>query len=99
MVWPEDKKYKERSLNEPVKFLFLPEMGLLGSLAGAKKSSVFLQNPTFGVSFHIFMDQKTTKNRLSIHYSFRTKTSINTKVGKVSILSLKSTFLIKIGFF
>ena len=27
------KKYKERSLTESVKFLFLPEMGLLGSQA------------------------------------------------------------------
>ena len=47
------KEYIERRVIEPVKFLFLPEMGFLGSKANTKKNNHKLWAP-FELCFFIF---------------------------------------------
>ena len=51
-----DKEIVERRHGEPIKFLFLPKMGLLGRQAGNEKNCwLWIMSNFWGLFFHVFM--------------------------------------------
>ena len=59
------KEIVMRRHGEPIKFLFLPKMGLLGSQAGnEKKCCLWIMSNFWGLFFHVFMG----KNYFSIFF-------------------------------
>ena len=66
---------------EPIKFLFLPKMGLLGSQAGnEKKMLVVNYEQLLRAVFHVFMGKKLVFKIYFLHCRVRTKKLLDTKV-------------------
>ena len=55
-VMPVQKEYIERRIVEPVKFLFVPKMGLLVNQA-SKKDSIMNYEIVLSCFFYVFMDK------------------------------------------
>jgi hypothetical protein len=98
-IWPSLKEIVERRHGEPIKFLFLPKMGLLGSHAGnEKKMLVVNYEQLFRAVFSCFHGQKL-RFLFFLHFRVRTKRLLDTKV-KFFFKNLESIFGgLKIVFF
>ena len=69
-MWRLVKDYIERGFTEPVKYIFLPEMGLLDRRASISKTTIFLKNPRIeGFFFHTFIDKYKSLDFLQIAVS------------------------------
>ena len=55
---PGSKEYVERRHGEPIRFLFLPKMGILGNQASTEKKSIMNYELLLRAFFHVFMGQK-----------------------------------------
>ena len=62
-LWFGGKEIVERRHGEPIKFLFLPKMGLLGSQACTEKKSVVNSEQLFRAVFSCFHGQKLNLGR------------------------------------
>ena len=90
------KEIVERRHREPIKFLFLPKMGLLGSQASTEKKLVVNSEQLFRAVFSCFHGQKLN---FFLHCRVRTKKLLNKKLIFFFLKFGKIFFLIKNWFF
>ena len=75
------KEIVERRNGQPIEFLFLPNMGLLGNQAGIKKKLVVVNyEQLLRVVFSCFDGQKLNFFKFFLHCSIRTKKLLDTNV-------------------
>jgi hypothetical protein len=73
------KEIVERKHGEPIRFLILPKMGLLGSQAGNEKSCwLWIMSNFWGLFFHVFMS-KNYYYFFFLHCRAQTKKLLDTK--------------------
>ena len=77
------KEIVERRQGEPIKFLFLPKLGLLGSQASTMKKKLIVNcEQLLRDVFHVFMDKMFVFLIFCLHCSVPTKKFLKIKVKK-----------------